>query len=430
MDQSVIQTDPYEQWRQADETISLHPGQFDVYSNPARFKVMVAGRRSGKTHLARTILKKQAGYKNNKHVWYIAPTYRQAKQIMWRELKDSVPRNWVAKSNETNLEIDLKNKSRIRLKGADNPDTLRGVALDYVVFDEVQDIDPYVWNAVIAPTLATTGGGALFTGTPKSFGFLYDLYQKGQDKEELARGLWKSWQSTTASSPFVPTQEIEVARRDLDPMLFEQEYMATFLSMTGVVYHAFDRTEHVGDYKFDPSLPIWIGQDFNVNPMSAIIMQYHEDSGEIWVVDEVVQFKSDTLKCYEEIERRYFRWRDNTLVFPDPAGDSGQHARGETSLDIIREKGYKNIHYHRQHPPVRDRVNCVNRMLRNARGDVRFRVDRSCKQTIASFEQTMWKEDKVEIEKKSSMEHATDALGYCVHFMFPMRTFISYGASY
>ena len=115
------------------------------------------------TQLAKVSLIKFAR-KKRRLIWYVAPSYRMAKQIMWPELVESIPRAWVKKYNETILTITLVNGSKIELKGADNPDSLRGVGIHYLVMDEVQDIDPDAWIKVLRPTLASTGGHALFIG--------------------------------------------------------------------------------------------------------------------------------------------------------------------------------------------------------------------------------------------------------------------------
>jgi len=396
----------------------LHPGQHEVFAYKSRFKVVVAGRRWGKTQLSKAALV-NAGSVKNRLIWYVAPTYRMAKQIMWRELQDAIPSRWIRRKNETTMTIELINNSIIELKGADKPDTLRGVGLHYVVMDEFQDMKPETWTKVLRPTLATTGGHALFIGTPKAFNHLYDAWILGQDGVKKS-GQWKSWQYPTIMSPFVPESEIESAKRDMDEKSFKQEFLASFETMSGRVYYPFDRKVHTGDYKFNPKLPIYIGQDFNIDPMSSVIFQI-QDSGEVWVVDEIILFGSNTEETCEEIEKRYWRHMKQITIYPDPAGKARQHARGETDLDIFREKGLNRLKFHRKHPAIADRVNSVNRMLRSADGQVRLRVDNKCRQTIESFEQTIYKEGSREINKAMSVEHATDAAGYFLEFEFPVR---------
>jgi hypothetical protein len=400
--------------------IALHPGQMEVWQTPARFKVIVAGRRWGKTNYAKTTILATAGIKPNQLIWYVAPTYPMAKDIMWVDLLDSVPTQWIQKTNETKMAIKLVNGTRIMCKGADNPDTLRGVGLNYVVLDEFQDMSPDVWVKIIRPTLATTMGKATFIGTPKSFNHLYDLYMLGQRPELQKAHRWHSWQFRSVDSPFVPPEEIEQARAEMDEKSFKQELEASFETMGGRVYYPFDRKVHVGDYRFNPDLPLWIGQDFNRDPMSGVVMQL-QSNGEVWIVDEIILRNSSTEEAVNEIERRYWRHLNNIAMFPDPAGIYHQHARGETDLDIFRQRGLNRIYFRRKHPKVADRVNCVNRLLKAADGSIKMRVDAKCKSTIASLEQTVYKEGSREVDKALGMEHATDALGYCIEFKFPLR---------
>ncbi|ELA7322647.1 terminase family protein [Vibrio parahaemolyticus] len=399
--------------------LRLHPAQAQIARHPARFKCVVAGRRFGKSHLCLVRMITEASKGKNRRIWYIAPSFRMAKQIMWRELKNNIPKSWLAKKpNETELTLELRNGTEISCKGADNPDSLRGVGLDYVVLDEYQDMRKEVWEECIRPTLATTGGHALFIGTPKSYNLLYDAYIAGQDPNKPQ---WMSWQFPTIVSPFIPKHEIEQARRDMDPRTFQQEFEASFLNVSGRVYYPFDRSTHVRDYvKFNPKLPICVGMDFNIDPMSMVVMQEQED-GKIWIVDEIVQFNSNVDDAAEELARRYWRHLDQTTIYPDPAGKARQHARGETSLDVLREHGFKRIKYRRKHPAIDDRVNAVNRKLQAADGTIGIEVAAHCKHVIRSFEQTMYKEGSRDINKKMSVEHVTDALGYYIEREFPIR---------
>lgn len=415
--------------------LSLHPKQMEVFKSDARFRVIVAGRRWGKTAMSKVLLIKWAAAKRKQMVWYIAPTYRMAKQIMWNDLLDSIPHGWIRKTNETSLQITLVNDSIISLKGADSPDSLRGVGLNFLVLDEYQDMAEEIWGTVLRPTLADKNGYAVMIGTPRAYNLLFDVYQLGQRgkiyKDEngvLHRNEWESWQFATETSPFIPITEIEAAKKDMDAKSFAQEFQASFEVMSGRVYYAFERAVHVGEYAFNPQLPLWVGMDFNIDPMSTIIFQ-KQDNGEVWAIDEIVRFGSNTEEICDELDKRYFRYQNNLTIYPDPAGGHRQHARGETDLDILREKGFKRIKYRRKHPPIADRVNAVNRLLRAADGTIRLRVDAKCKHFINSLEQTLYKPGTREIDKAASVEHSTDAGGYCIELEFPVRKLDLIGVS-
>lgn len=414
-------------FKPAPSTLYLHPKQIEVFVCPARFRVVVAGRRWGKTQLAKVTMLEYAQVAK-RLVWYVAPSYRMAKQIMWPEILEAIPFDWIKKVNETMLTVWLKNGTRIELKGADNPDSLRGVGIHFLVMDEVQDIDPEAWKKVLRPTLASTGGHALFIGTPKSYNFLYDLYMLGQDKKNQALGRWMSWQFPTITSPFIPDYEIEAARQDMDEKSFNQEFLASFEVMSGRVYHAFDRRVHIKTCPFNKDLPIWIGQDFNIDPMSSVVLQ-PQPTGEVWAVSELSLKASNTSEVVAELGKRYWRYMSQITIFPDPASNYRQHARGETDLDIFRAAEFDRIKFRKKHPPIADRVNSVNMMLKNAEGRTRLFMDPTCERLIESVEQTIYKPGGREIDKEMNIEHMGDALGYPIEFNFPLRKFEAMGVS-
>lgn len=410
--------------------LRLHPGQSKVAASKARFRVVVAGRRWGKTHLSRVELIKAALRKKKSLVWYVAPSYSMARDIMWDELIDVLPKQMVRKKNETKMTIRLINGSVIQLKGADEPDSLRGRGIDFVVLDEYQDFKEGTWEEAIYPTLTDRQGGALIIGTPKAFNQLHQAWSKGQSSDPLDAD-WESWQFPTSTSPFVPAKEIEAARRNLHAKAFKQEYEASFETMSGRVYYAFDRNLHVGEYAFDAMKPILIGQDFNIDPMSTVIMQWHREKQQMWVIDEIHINQSNTEEIAQEIERRYWRLikAKRVALYPDPAGGSrSTSSRGESDLDIFRKKGITQIFNRRKHPPVADRINAVNAMLVSADGRVRLVIDRRCKELIKSLEQTLYKSGTSQVDKGPGVEHMADALGYPIEFLFPRAAVTLIGA--
>jgi intein/homing endonuclease len=219
----------------------------------------------------------------------------------------------------------------------------------------------------------------------------------------------------------VPVWNLLVGSRDHSYLLASgANNFNSFETMTGRVYYPFDRNEHVGEFPFDARLPVWVGMDFNIDPMSTVILQ-PQPSGEVWAVDEVVLFSSNTQEACAELDKRLWRYQHQTTVYPDPAGGQRQHARGETDLDILRECGFRRLKYRRKHPSVIDRINAVNRMLCAADGTVRLRVDRRCRHLVESFEQTIYKPGSREVNKTPGIEHSADACGYCIELEYPVR---------
>lgn len=408
--------------------LKLHKGQAIVARSPARFRVICAGRRWGKTRGSAVELLRAAMSKPKALVWYVAPSYTMARDIMWDQLVDLVPKRLVKKKNETKLSMKLINGSVIHLKGADKPDSLRGRGLDFCVLDEYQDFKPGSWEKVIYPTLTDKRGRALVIGTPKSYNHFYDLYMKGQDPEKKD---WASWQFPTITSPFIAKAEIEAARENLDEKTFRQEFEASFETMSGRVYYPFTRKTHVGSFPFDPKLPLLVGQDFNVDPMCSAIMQFHRDTGEMWIVDEIYMKASNTAEVADELERKYWRhFTGNKIaLYPDPAGKQRSSARGESDLQVFKEKGMNHIYFRKKHPLVADRVNAVNSMLMTANGKIRLRVNSSCKKVIESLEQTIYLPNSREVDKRHGAEHMADAIGYPIEFLFPVSKFDIKGVS-
>ena len=244
----------------------LSPAQTKIVEAPQRFKVVIAGRRFGKTHLSIRELCYNARLPD-KTIWYVAPTYRQAKMITWKKLRNKLnDLKWAKKINETELSIELKNGSTISLKGADNYDSLRGIGLDFLVIDEFADVDAEAWYETLRPTLADKQGGALFIGTPKGMNWAHDLYTMFEEYPDE----WASFQYTTLDGMNVKPEEVEAARRSLDERTFRQEFEATFETFSGRVFYAFDRKHNVkaweGDYTVDKDEDVLVYTfEFRVN---------------------------------------------------------------------------------------------------------------------------------------------------------------------
>jgi predicted phage terminase large subunit-like protein len=209
----------------ADLNFSLLPWQQEVFADKTRFKVVAAGRRCGKSRLAATtLLIEGLRCPPGSAVLYVAPTNGQARQIIWNVLLE-LGKEVIQASHINNQDITLINGAVIYVRGADRPDTLRGVSLTYAVLDEVADIKPEAWEQVIRASLSDKKGHALFIGTPKGRNFFYDLYKLGQNEQDED---WKSWHFTTQDNPLIDPVEIESAKKTLSSFSFKQEYLASF----------------------------------------------------------------------------------------------------------------------------------------------------------------------------------------------------------
>lgn len=393
--------------------MSLTIPQSTIANDTTRFRVVIAGRRFGKTHLAIRELCFNARMPE-KEVFYVAPTYRQAKQIVWKKLKNKLnDLKWTKKVNETELSILLKNGSTIALKGADNPDSLRGVGLDFLVMDEFADIDEEAWYEVLRPTLADKQGSALFIGTPKGIGnWSHNLYSL-----EIENKDWKSFQYTTADGGNVKPEEIEAAKRDLDERTFRQEFLATFETYAGRIYYSFDRNKNVTQINDYDTNVIYVGIDFNIDPMSAVIAIRIGDT--LIVIDEIRIFGSNTNELVDELKSRYPKSR--IWAFPDPACKQRKtSAAGQTDLTILQNAGFV-VKVPNSHTAIRDRINAVNSRLSDANGNRHLLFYPNAKYTIEGLERHTYKEGTTIPDKTQGYDHQMDALGYLIDYLFPIR---------
>lgn len=203
---------------------SLLPWQQTIWEDTTRFKVIGAGRRTGKTRFAIYQLLYHALRSTKGHTFYVAPTQGQARDICWNELHD-IGRSIIVKSHVNNMQVTLVNGQTISLKGADRPDTLRGVSLNFVVLDEFADMKEETWSEILRPACADQQAPAVFIGTPKGRNHFFDLYSYGELGEDPE---WKSFHYTSLDNPLIPESEIAAAKRSLSSFAFEQEFMANF----------------------------------------------------------------------------------------------------------------------------------------------------------------------------------------------------------
>lgn len=403
----------------------LSAAQREVATSAARFRVLVAGRRFGKTHLALWELAKAARFCNRK-VWYIAPTYKMAKQIAWMMLKNKLARcGWASKLNEVGLIAELKNGTIVELKGADNYDSLRGVGLHFVCLDETQDIKREAWTEVLRPTLSDTGGTALFIGTPRGRNHFYEMFQAGNE----GRVDWASWQFSTLDGGNVPPEEVTAARRDLDDLTFQQEYEASFVDFAGRAYYPFIASTHCRPLAYDPRQPLALCFDFNVAPGVAVVCQEIEGGtavlGEVWIPRN-----SNTPAVCRRLAQDYGAHGGPVDIFGDATGGAAGSAKvAGSDWDLVRAElrpvfGERlRFHVPRANPAERSRVNAVNARLKAADGTVRLWVDPAkAPHVVRDLEGVPILEGSAgQLDKKAdaTLTHISDALGYYIENKFP-----------
>ena len=228
--------------------IQLLDWQKEVWSSDTRFKIVAAGRRTGKSRLAAWMLIVNALQADKGHVFYVAPTQGQARDIMWQTLLE-LAHPVVTSSHINNLQIKLINGATISLKGADRPETMRGVSLKFLVMDEYADMKPEVFEQILRPALADQKGSALFIGTPMGRNHFYDLYKYAKLGDDAS---YESWHFTSYDNELLDPKEIDLAKKSMSSYAFRQEFMASFEARGSEMFKEdwvlFDDTPEIGDY--------------------------------------------------------------------------------------------------------------------------------------------------------------------------------------
>jgi hypothetical protein len=407
--------------------VKLSPWQLKVAKDEHRFKVICAGRRSGKSVLARlTLLKwavEQAG------VYYlVSPTYKQAKSIHWHDgFKKEIPQKWIGKTNETELSFTLKNGSIIELKGAENPDALRGIKLRGLVIDEIASIRnwDWLWSEVLRPTLTDYISPAIFISTPKGFNHFYNLWQAGQSESKD----YKSWRFTSYDNPYIPKEEIDNAKKELTEDTFAQEWLADFRKFTGLVYKEFDREIHViEEFHIPETWRIYRGIDFGSTNPTAVLWIAVDNDENFFVTDEYYEKQKAIDYHAGQINSNKFSGRVSA-TYGDPSGGQWFKEFATRRVNITpanKETGTALQNW------VRYGIEKVVEKLVNIPGHYVEKVgDREgsnpklfifnhCKNIIREFETYRWKEKSVtqaqdlnepDVPEKAN-DHAMDALRY------------------
>ncbi len=420
-----------------------HAEQSRFYRSTARFQVCRAGRRSGKTDLAKRKLVRCARhhvrlYDYPGRYFACAPTHDQAREIFWDDLCSAFPSWEIDKIYEGRLIIRLISGTLIRVFGLDKPQRIEGQPIDGIVVDEVDEMKSYkAWDVHVSPGLDTPGreGWAVFIGVPRGL-ILKDLARNAGSNPD-----WESFH-WTAEDILTPRQ-IEAAKRRHDPRTYRVEYLASDETATGRAYYTFDRTRHIEPVVYDPALPIALCFDFNVDPGVCAILQEQRRPDTITDPAVADQFTAAIGEVYIEPDSRTERvcravldqWgnkhRGTVFIHGDATGGRRSTRDSEGSdWDIIRTylrkaKGWQ-LRYRvpRANPSVRGRINALNTRMLNADDRVHFLVNHeACPKLVRDLEEVMLKDDgRGDIDKDAhpKLTHISDALGYYVMRKFPV----------
>jgi hypothetical protein len=396
--------------------------------------VVVSGRRWGKTQLDLKEAIDEWG--SSGHVcWYIAPTFDMARRLMWKPILKLAHPSWLAHVNESRMELTTVWGCEFACRSAQEPDTLRGPTLNKVICDEFQDWPDGLttWEEVLLPTLLTSHGRGLVTGTPKSFNHLHELWTRGQPGGQPG---WKSWQFRTADAPHISRAELEAHRQQMDSRSYKQEYEASFENMSGRAYYEFSRVDHVREGLVPArDVPMCISFDFNVQPATAVLWQKIGHECRVWREVFVLHAGGEATRASASEAKDCLAaigWTGPVRLYGDPAGTSAK-TTGPSDHQVIKD-AFPGASWcvPRNHPHIKDRIEAMNTRLRSADGVVAMVVDASCRELIADLEQVTMPmlTDPTEKRNNPMRTHVSDALSYGVHWEWPVVSKTTGGAAY
>ena len=389
--------------------MNLHESQKIIVKDNHRFRVVNAGRRFGKSVVAVEELLFAAVTKEA-NVAYCAPTYLQAREIAWALLKKRVEDFSVREINETRLEMLINNQvgstSKITLKGWESVESLRGLAFDFLVLDEVAMYRNFStgWEEVVRPTLTDRKGKVLFISTPKGFNFWYELYGKEAKDQD-----YKSFHFTSYDNPYIPKDELDKAKTELTEDRFAQEILADFRKTEGLVYKEFDRSKHLYKDTIFNQVSYFAGIDFGFTNPTAVLHIYKDTDNRFYVARE--HYKTN--KTDEEIADYVSGCKFN-YVYPDPEAPS--------SIEALRKRGINIREVVKGKDSIRNGISIVRELFKQGR----LFIHESCGNLIWELETYSYPEKK---DMKNEYEdpikendHALDALRYALSMQTNIST--------
>jgi len=353
---------PY-QLRDAREFPLAHSMCYDFHARAERFAVMVMHRRAGKTVMCINDIIDKA-IQNELHMpryGYVAPFYKQAKEIAWNYLKFyAAP--LIEKIMESELSVLLTNGALIRLYGADNPDSLRGVYFDGVVLDEFGDMAPRLFGEVIAPTITDRKGWCVFIGTPKGPNHFMELWDDAQDDLR-----WFKRMLRASQSGIIDADELALMANlpGSDESTFRQEFECDFHAAIrgayyGQILNALEAKGHMGSFPWDPELPVITAWDIGYSDDTSIWF-IQTNGKEFKVIDFFTASGLSADDVVDILQEKPYMYGDFALPH-DAKNKSFQ--TGKSTVELFRARGMKNIRVVAR-LSVQDGIQAVRKTLPN-----------------------------------------------------------------
>jgi len=282
-----------------------HAGQLEVHNSDARFKVLSAGRRWGKTRLGVNECLDVAA--QGGRAWWVSPSYKTS-EVGWRPLRQIARKISGAEIRLVDRVVNFPGGGFVAVRSADNPDSLRGEGLDFVVMDECAFMQREAWTEAIRPALSDRQGKVLFISTPKGRNWLWEIYQRGVSGEDG----WQSWTFPTSSNPFIAKEEIEAAKRDLPEMIFRQEYLAEFIDDAGGVFRRVQEAAVLEPKEYEEGKQYIAGVDVAASVDFTVVSVLDAESKEMVYLDRFNRVDYPVL--IDRLEAVYHRYHLTSMV--------------------------------------------------------------------------------------------------------------------
>lgn len=282
-----------------------HAGQLEVHNSDARFKVLSAGRRWGKTRLGVNECLDAAS--KGGRAWWVSPSYKTS-EVGWRPLRQIARKIPNAEVRLVDRMVTLPGGGFVAVRSADNPDSLRGEGLDFVVMDECAFMQKEAWTEAIRPALSDRLGKALFISTPKGRNWFWEAYQRGVREEEG----WQAWTFPTISNPYIEPAEIEAAKRDLPEIIYRQEYLAEFIESDGGVFRRVQEAAVLTPQEPQPGRQYVAGVDVASSVDFTVVSVLDAESKEMVYLDRFNRVDYPVL--INRLESVYHRYHLTSMV--------------------------------------------------------------------------------------------------------------------
>jgi len=397
--------------------IKLHPNQSKIFLDNSLYRVLVAGRKFGKSTLMLAELLRAV--KTIPNVVYIAPTYKMARNTLWLDhIKKFIPDELLKDKHETDLRLTFRNGNMITLYGADDPDRLRGLNIGFAGIDEVADIKPTVWEMIIEPNLLATKGRALFVGTPKGKkNQMYELYN-------MQDSIYSCYHFTSYDNLMLDKAKLDAIRERLIRQgkedVWKQEYMAMFTVLAGMIYDNWNRDIHIADPDIGECTYAFSVDRGMENPSAVGFYKIYRKEGEdrIHRYDEIYKAGLSPSELVSRI-RQKMGTREFVYQYCDPSAKDFIAVAKDEGLNIdpaVRETGGKEVSW------VREGISKCKGWLAKSLidGKPKFTVSKNCVYFIEEIEGYIWEErpDKDEAQLKDRPrklnDHAVDEWRYLI----------------